>query len=174
MECSSSRLLSNITWTPVLSHQEFMTTHDRMMTDQLEFTGVHIYYSDLTDRQYRWMNAIWMYDVNREIYSWLSLKHMGMCNCVSMWPFLCAFKPFCLKCKFLNDTIFSRKICFVGHTNVWYACMYYQPSSVLFLLQQVLSSSPHPHLFDDLLVQTGSLILQFGPSSLGERVTTLR
>lgn len=52
--------------------------------------------------------------------------------------------------------------------------MYMRVLSVLFLLQQVLSSSPHPHLFDDLLVQTGSLILQFASSSLGERVTTLK
>lgn len=43
-----------------------------------------------------------------------------------------------------------------------------------FLLEQVLGSSPHPHLFDDLLVQAGSLILQFAPSGLGERVATLR
>lgn len=42
------------------------------------------------------------------------------------------------------------------------------------LLEQVLGSSPHPHLFDDLLVQAGSLILQFAPASLGERVATLR
>ncbi len=53
-----------------------------------------------------------------------------------------------------------------------YACVY--QSSVLFLLQQVFSSSPHPHLFDDLLVQTGSLILQFASSGLRKRVTTLR
>lgn len=43
-----------------------------------------------------------------------------------------------------------------------------------FLLEQVLGSGPHPHLFDDLLVQAGSLILQFAPASLGERVATLR
>lgn len=42
------------------------------------------------------------------------------------------------------------------------------------LLQQVLGSGPDPHLLDDLLVQAGSLILQFAPSSLGKRVTTLR
>lgn len=43
----------------------------------------------------------------------------------------------------------------------------------LHLLEQVLRSSPHPHLFDDLLVQTGSCILQFAPSSLGKWVATL-
>lgn len=61
------------------------------------------------------------------------------------------------------------------HTNVQYAkvCMCYQ-KSVVFSLQQVLSASPHPHLFNDLFVQTGSLVLQFASSCLGERVTTLR
>lgn len=44
---------------------------------------------------------------------------------------------------------------------------------ISFLLQQVLGSSPDPHLLDDLLVQAGSLILQFAPSGLGKRVTTL-
>lgn len=43
----------------------------------------------------------------------------------------------------------------------------------LHLLEQVLSSGPHPHLFDDLLVQTGPGVLQFAASSLGKRVTTL-
>lgn len=43
----------------------------------------------------------------------------------------------------------------------------------LHLLEQVLSSSPHPHLFDDLLVQTSSCVLQFAASSLGKRVATL-
>lgn len=43
----------------------------------------------------------------------------------------------------------------------------------LHLLEQVLSSSSHPHLFDDLLVQTGSCVLQFAASSLGKRVATL-
>lgn len=43
----------------------------------------------------------------------------------------------------------------------------------LYLLEQVLRSSPHPHLFDDLLVQTGSCVLQFAASSLGKRVATL-
>lgn len=44
----------------------------------------------------------------------------------------------------------------------------------LFLLEQILSSSPHPHLLDDLLVETGSLILQFASSSLCEWVATLK
>lgn len=44
----------------------------------------------------------------------------------------------------------------------------------LHLLEQVLSSSPHPHLFDDLLVQTCSCVLQFAASSLGKRVATLQ
>lgn len=42
------------------------------------------------------------------------------------------------------------------------------------LLEQVLGSGADPHLFDDLLVQAGPLILQFAPSGLGKRVTTLR
>lgn len=46
--------------------------------------------------------------------------------------------------------------------------------SLLYLLQQVLGSGPHPHLFDDLLVQACTFVLQFAPSSLGKRVTALR
>lgn len=58
-------------------------------------------------------------------------------------------------------------------THKCYAYVCNQSLWVLSLLQQVLSSGPHPHLFDDLLVQTGSLVLQFAASSLGEGVTTL-
>lgn len=41
-------------------------------------------------------------------------------------------------------------------------------------LQQVLSSGPNPHLFDDLLVQNGSLLLQLTPSRLRQRVASLQ
>ncbi|KAG7236956.1 hypothetical protein INR49_032963 [Caranx melampygus] len=39
---------------------------------------------------------------------------------------------------------------------------------ILSYRSRVLSSGPHPHLFDDLLVQTGSLVLKFASPSLGK------
>lgn len=46
--------------------------------------------------------------------------------------------------------------------------------SELDVLQQILSAGPHPHLFDDLLVQTGSRVLQFAASGLCKGVAALQ
>lgn len=55
-----------------------------------------------------------------------------------------------------------------------FACICNRPLAMdLHLLEQVLSSGPHPHLLDDLLVQTGPGVLQFAASSLGKWVATL-
>lgn len=45
--------------------------------------------------------------------------------------------------------------------------------SVLDLLEKVLCSSSHPHLFDDLLVEKRSFILQFTAASLSKWITSL-
>lgn len=42
------------------------------------------------------------------------------------------------------------------------------------LLQKVFRSCPHPHGFQDLLVQGSPLILQFAAASLCQGVTALR
>lgn len=45
--------------------------------------------------------------------------------------------------------------------------------SVLDLLEKVLRSSSHPHLFDDLLVEKCSFILQFTAARLSKWITSL-
>lgn len=45
--------------------------------------------------------------------------------------------------------------------------------SVLDLLEKVLCSSSHPHLFDDLLVEKCSFILQFTAARLSKWITSL-
>lgn len=40
--------------------------------------------------------------------------------------------------------------------------------------EQVLCSSPHAHLFVDLLVDTSSPVLQFAALRLGKRITSLQ
>lgn len=74
----------------------------------------------------------------------------------------------------INQLLFKNIYIHFKHTHTVNPYIMLQACITLFLLEQILSSSPHPHLFDDLLVKTGSCVLQFASSSLCERVATLK
>ena len=46
--------------------------------------------------------------------------------------------------------------------------------AVVDLLKEVLGSRSHPHLFDDLLVEGGSLVLKLTAPCLGQRIAALQ
>lgn len=76
----------------------------------------------------------------------------------------------------MNQLLLKKTYLLQAHTHMHTVNPYIKLDAciTLLLLEQILSSSPHPHLFDNLLVKTGSCVLQFASSSLCEWVATLK